>query len=57
MHLIDYILIALIAAAVIGAVVWRRRHRANGCCGAGGCCGDCAGCAARCEQRGRPQKQ
>lgn len=54
LHLIDYLLIAVIAAAFVGAVLYRRRHR--GCCGSGGgCCGNCAGCAAACGHRGRPE--
>ena len=44
MHIIDYVLLAVVALAAIGAVVFliRRRHT-GGCCGSGSCTG-CTGC-------------
>ncbi|MBQ7547541.1 MAG: FeoB-associated Cys-rich membrane protein [Clostridia bacterium] len=44
MHLIDWILIALIALCAALAVrhMWKKR---------GACCGDCAACRKNCAQR------
>lgn len=50
MHLIDFILIGLLLAAVALALRHWRRRRGRGCCG------DCAACAdraAHCAARGK----
>ncbi|HIV86870.1 MAG TPA: FeoB-associated Cys-rich membrane protein [Candidatus Pygmaiobacter gallistercoris] len=46
MHLVDFVLIALLAAGIFFAVrhAWRNR---GGCCGGG-----CAGCKKSCAKRG-----
>ena len=41
---VDYVLIAVIAAAVIGAIILAVRRKKNG----SSCCGDCAKCKSRC---------
>ncbi|MBC5580698.1 FeoB-associated Cys-rich membrane protein [Anaerofilum sp. BX8] len=47
MHLIDFVLIGLLALAAALAVRHWTRRRGRGCCG------DCAACAARCAGRKR----
>ena len=41
---VDFVLIAVIAAAVIGAIILAVRRKKNG----SSCCGDCAKCRSRC---------
>ena len=41
---VDFVLIAVIAAAVIGAIILAVRRKKNG----SSCCGDCAKCKSRC---------
>ena len=52
MHLIDIILILLLACAVILALRHIRRMRRSGwaCC-SGGCTGSCASCGADCPHK------
>lgn len=54
MKLIDYVLLAIIAAAVIAAVFFRirRRKRGDGCCGSCGNCSNCSGAAISKERSG-----
>ena len=40
MHLIDYLLLILIAAALLAACISLRKQKKNG----NGCCGDCSSC-------------
>jgi len=46
MGAVDYILISVIAAVLVFAVWLYIRGRKKG-----GCCGNCAGCAAECSSR------
>ncbi len=48
MNVIDYILILLIAGAVIAALFSIRKQKKNG----RACTGDCAGCSHSCENKG-----
>ena len=41
---VDFVLIAVIVAAVIGAIILAVRRKKNG----SSCCGDCAKCKSRC---------
>ncbi|HAT79095.1 MAG TPA: hypothetical protein DCS10_06790 [Oscillibacter sp.] len=45
MHLLDWVLLVLIAAAAITAILhWRKKARSGS-----GCCGDCSHCKRRCS--------
>ncbi len=46
MNPLEIVLIAVLAAAAIGAVIWLIRRRGAGCCGCGSCqrSRNCAGC-------------
>ena len=54
MNLIDYLLLLLIAGAVILALRKIHKDRKNGkscSCGSSSCSGSCAGCSAKCSAK------
>ncbi|MCQ2449150.1 MAG: FeoB-associated Cys-rich membrane protein [Clostridia bacterium] len=46
MNPLDYVILGLVAVALVGAFLWarRRKKQGKGCCGN---CGQCSGCNGR----------
>jgi hypothetical protein len=55
MSVLDWILLAAVAAGVVFALRSMRRHKGCGCGGSCGCGGNCSACAGRCGNKVLPR--